>query len=138
MTLNDLSFNTNAVERMLIRSSGAVAIKNYLQVGDSTDTTRMLSILDNTMIPDENIGKVESNYSDQLFSDVEKSRKIKNYADIIKNCNTPRVQSKLISMMEKLKIFNQNKQDIKNLDEIGNNFFKSVYMKIKIIFFLNS
>ena len=90
------------------------------------------------MIPVENIGKVESNYSDQLFSDVEKSRKIKNYADIIKNCNTPRVQSKLISMMEKLKIFNQNKQDIKNLDEIGNNFFKSVYMKIKIIFFLNS
>ena len=49
MTLNDLSFNTNAVERMLIRSSGAVAIKNYLQVGDSTDTTRMVSILDNTM-----------------------------------------------------------------------------------------
>ena len=49
MTLNDLSFNTNAVERMLIRSSGAVAIKNYLQVGDSVDTTRMVSILDNTM-----------------------------------------------------------------------------------------
>ena len=49
MTLNDFSFNTNAVERMLIRSAGAVAIKTYLQVGDSADTSRMVSILDNTM-----------------------------------------------------------------------------------------
>ena len=48
-TANDFSLFTAATERLLIRSGGAVAIKNYLQVGDSTDTTRMLSILDNTM-----------------------------------------------------------------------------------------
>lgn len=48
-TANDFSLFTAATERLLIRSGGAVAIKNYLQIGDSVDTTRMLSILDNTM-----------------------------------------------------------------------------------------
>jgi len=65
MTLNDLSFNTNAVERMLIRSSGAVAIKNYLQVGDSTDTSRLISALDNSMTASTlrylTLGKANSN-----------------------------------------------------------------------------
>ncbi len=46
---NDFNLFTNNTERVVIRAGGEVLIKRFLQVGDSTDTSRMISCLDNTM-----------------------------------------------------------------------------------------
>jgi len=46
---NDFNLFTNNTERVVIRAGGEVLIKRFLQVGDSTDTSRMISCLDSTM-----------------------------------------------------------------------------------------
>jgi len=46
---NDFNLFTNNTERVVIRAGGEVLIKRFLQIGDSTDTSRMISCLDSTM-----------------------------------------------------------------------------------------
>ena len=50
ITMNDFVLFTNSTERVRLRSANnAFSINSFLQIGDSTDTTRLISALDNNM-----------------------------------------------------------------------------------------